>query len=101
MDGLMMDYQLNVPAILRRADELYGELLLEAKRPKEAIVWFERALSRTPRRSRALLGLARAAARAGESVKSRTAYQAFVANWRLANPDLPELKEARAAVAQR
>ena len=25
MDGLMMDYQLNVPAILRRADELYGE----------------------------------------------------------------------------
>ena len=25
MDGLMMDYQLNVPAILRRADELYGD----------------------------------------------------------------------------
>ena len=25
MDGLMMDYQLNVPALLRRADELYGD----------------------------------------------------------------------------
>ena len=25
MQGLMMDYQLNVPAILRRADELHGD----------------------------------------------------------------------------
>ena len=47
------------------ADELYGELLLQAGRPKDAVVWFERALARTPNRSRAVLGLARAAAKAG------------------------------------
>ena len=33
MDGLMMDYQLNVPAILRRADELYGENEIVSRLP--------------------------------------------------------------------
>ena len=26
MDGLMMDYQLNVPAILRRAEQIFGDV---------------------------------------------------------------------------
>ena len=39
--------------------------------PKEAIAWFERALTRTPNRSRAVLGLARAAAKSGDAAKSR------------------------------
>ena len=33
MDGLMMDYQLNVPAILRRADELYGDSEIVSRQP--------------------------------------------------------------------
>ena len=64
------------PIRSKGADELYGELLLQAGRPKEAVVWFERALARTPNRSRAVLGLARAAAKAGETAKSRARLQA-------------------------
>jgi fatty-acyl-CoA synthase len=33
MDGLMMDYQLNVPAILRRADELYRDREIVSRLP--------------------------------------------------------------------
>lgn len=86
------------PYPVKGADELYGELLLQAGRAKDAIAWFERALARTPNRSRAVLGLARAAAKAGDAAKSRTAYTQFLANWRLADQGLPELAEARAAV---
>jgi tetratricopeptide (TPR) repeat protein len=88
------------PYPVKGADELYGELLLEAGRPQEAIVWFERTLVRTPNRSRAVLGLARAAARAGDAARSRAAYKQFLANWRLADPGLPEIREARAALGQ-
>jgi tetratricopeptide (TPR) repeat protein len=86
------------PYPIKGADELYGELLLEAGRPKDAIVWFERTLQRTPNRSRAVLGLARATAKAGDTAKSRANYKQFVANWRLADANLPELQEARAAL---
>ena len=86
------------PYPVKGADELYGELLLAAGRPKEAVVWFERTLTRTPNRSRAVLGLARAAAKAGDAPKSRAAYKQFLANWRNADPNLPELNEARIAL---
>jgi tetratricopeptide (TPR) repeat protein len=87
------------PFPVKGADELYGELLLQTSRPKEAAVWFERALARTPNRSRAVLGLARAHRNAGDAQQARAAYKRFLANWRLADSDLPELKEAREAVA--
>jgi tetratricopeptide (TPR) repeat protein len=87
------------PYPVKGADELYGELLLQANRPKEAIVWFERALERTPNRSRAVLGLARAAGQAGLSARSRTAYKQFLANWKQADPGLPEIKEAQTALS--
>jgi tetratricopeptide (TPR) repeat protein len=86
------------PYPVKGADELFGEILLQAARPKEAVTWFERALARTPNRSRAVLGLARAAAKAGEATKSRRAFQQFLANWRQADAGLPELQEARAAL---
>ena len=87
------------PYPVKGADELFGEILLQAGRPKEAVGWFERALARTPNRSRAVLGLARAAAKAGETTKSQRAFQQFLTNWRRADPGLPELQEARAALA--
>ena len=37
MDGLMMDYQLNVPAILRRADELYGDSEIASRLPGQEL----------------------------------------------------------------
>ena len=86
------------PYPVKGADELYGELLLEAGRAADAVRWFEQALARTPNRSRAVLGLARAAAKSGAAAKSRTAYIQFLENWKDADPDLPELAEARAAL---
>src|SRR5262245_14546905 len=55
------------PFPVKGADELYGELLLQTSRAKEAAVWFERALARTPNRSRAVLGLARAHRNSGDA----------------------------------
>jgi tetratricopeptide (TPR) repeat protein len=86
------------PFPVKGADELYGELLLQASRPKEAITWFDRALARTPNRSRALLGLARAYRNAGDAVRARAAYKRFLTNWRQADAGLPELTEAKDAV---
>jgi tetratricopeptide (TPR) repeat protein len=87
------------PFPVKGADELYGELLLEAGRPAEAVPWFERTLVRTPNRSRAVLGLARALTRAGQAARGRAAYAQFLDNWKRADEGLPELAEARAAVA--
>jgi tetratricopeptide (TPR) repeat protein len=88
------------PYPVKSADELYGELLLEAGRAKDAIGWFDRALLRTPNRSRAVLGLARAAGKVGDVARSRSAYEQFLANWRLADPGLPEVQEAQTALGR-
>jgi tetratricopeptide (TPR) repeat protein len=86
------------PYPVKGADELYGEVLLQTGRAKEAGIWFQRALTRTPNRSRAVLGLARATAKAGDVPASRKMYQQFLANWKSADASLPELVEARAAI---
>jgi tetratricopeptide (TPR) repeat protein len=86
------------PYPVKPVDELYGELLLEVGRAKDAAVWFERALARTPNRSRAVLGLARAQRNSGNASAAKAAYQRLLVNWKLADPSLPELAEARAAV---
>ena len=83
---------------MKDVNELYGDLLLQANRPKEAITWYERALARTPNRSRALFGLARAYRNAGDAANARAAYKRFLTNYRLADPGLPEVAEAREAV---
>jgi predicted Zn-dependent protease len=86
------------PFPVKGADELYGELLLEGNQFKNAAAWFQRALTRTPNRSRALLGLARAYQGAGDSLNARAAYKRFLTNYRLADPGLPEVAEARKAI---
>ena len=57
-----------------------------------------RALARTPNRSKAVLGLARAYRNGGDAKAAKATYQRFLANWRLADAGLPEIIEARAAV---
>jgi tetratricopeptide (TPR) repeat protein len=88
------------PFPVKGADELYAELLLQAGRAQAAVEWYEKTLRRTPNRSRAVLGLARAHAAAGNAAASRKAYEQFLQNWRNADPNLPELKEARTAVGR-
>lgn len=94
----LMPRPIGRPFPVKGADELYGELLLELGAPKDAVGWFEKTLARTPNRSRAVLGLARAASRAGDRETSRRMYTQFLENWRDADPDLPELAEARRAL---
>lgn len=86
------------PYPVKAVDELYGELLLQVARAKEAVGWFDRTLARTPNRSRALLGLARAHRNSGNALGAKAAYQRFLSNWKSADPGLPELAEAREAV---
>ncbi len=86
------------PFPVKDVNELYGELLLQLNRPKEAINRFDRVLARTPNRSRALLGLARAYRNAGDTANAKAAYTRFLGNYRLADPGLPEIAEARDAI---
>lgn len=86
------------PFPVKGADELYGDLLVELGRPKEAIAWYEATLKRTPNRSRAVLGLARALTRSGDTAGGKKAYAQFLENWKNADEGLPELAEARKAV---
>jgi hypothetical protein len=48
----------------------------------------------------ARLGLARAYALQGDTLKARTAYQDFLTLWKDADPDIPILKQARAECAK-
>ena len=86
------------PFPVKDVNELYGELLLQVNRPSEAIARFDRVLARTPNRSRALLGLARAYRNAGDTTNARAAYKRFLTNYRQADTGLPEVAEARAAM---
>jgi len=88
------------PYPIKGADEMYGEMLLQLGRAADAVPWFEKALVRTPNRSRAVLGLARAAGKSGDSAESRKAYAQFLANWKLAEGSPPEVAEARAALVE-
>jgi len=86
------------PMPVKDVNELYGEFELQLGRAGQAAMWFERALARTPNRSRALLGMARAYRNAGDAAKARSAYKRFLTNYRLADAGLPEVTEARSAL---
>jgi hypothetical protein len=47
----------------------------------------------------ARLGLARVYVKAGDPAKARAEYQAFLARWKDADPDLPVLKTAKMELA--
>src|SRR5262250_2115096 len=77
------------------AAELCGYLLLELNQPREASTYFQKALQRTPNRPRAIFGLARAARALGDNATARMRYEEFLSVWKAADPDRPELAEAR------
>ena len=83
------------------ANELCGNLLLDLNRPAEAAIYFEKALSRTPNRPKAIFGLARAAQLKGDSETAKRKYQEFLAIWKTADPDRPELAKASEFLAER
>jgi tetratricopeptide (TPR) repeat protein len=77
------------------AGELYAEALHGLGNPREAVAEYRRVLERTPRRAKALLGLARALAASGQTVEASRTARTFLEMWKSADPDRPELSEAR------
>jgi tetratricopeptide (TPR) repeat protein len=83
------------PPLIKPLHELFGEILLRAKRPKEAAEQFVTSLRRHKNRTRSLLGVARAAARRGDTQDAANAYAQFLRQWQQADAQLSELREAR------
>ena len=86
------------PARIVPARELLGEMLLELKRPAQALKEFEASRLREPERFRGYYGAARAAFQSGNMVKAREHF------WRLVqlageNNPRPEVARARAFLA--
>lgn len=84
------------PSLIKPTHELLGEILLRAGRPADAAAFFKTALLRQPNRARSLLGAARAAAQSGDQTTAAAMYSKFLDQWKQADGDLPELREARA-----
>ena len=55
-----MSFEFGPPVPVKPAHELVGEMLMDLRRPREAIPAFETSLKRNPRRALSLLGLGRA-----------------------------------------
>lgn len=86
---------LGPPELIKPSHELFGEILLQAKRPKEASEQFANSLRRQENRAHSLLGTARAAAQIGDTQGATTAYAQFAQQWQQADTQLPELREAQ------
>ena len=90
-----LNFEFGPPSVAKPAHELLGELELKAGSAAGARAEFERSLSRAPERALSLLGLARAASKTGDRAAADEAYGRLAAVWRRADPDLPDLAEAR------
>lgn len=96
---LALPAPLGLPAPIKPAPELLGEVLLDAGRPAEAAPHFESVLKLHGNRSLSLLGRARAAAKTGDTATARKRYQELLDNYDRADADVAEVAEARSALA--
>jgi tetratricopeptide (TPR) repeat protein len=94
-----LPYEFGPPETAKPPRELLGEVLLAATRPAEARRAFELALARTPNRSRAVLGLARAHAALGNRQQAARWYAQFRANWSRVPATAAEAAEAETYLA--
>lgn len=82
------------PGRIAPARELLGEMLLQLKRPAEALKEFEASQTREPDRFRGLYGTAQAAAQSGDMAKAKRYFGRLVDVAGQGEPR-PELVEAR------
>jgi Flp pilus assembly protein TadD len=80
------------PNPIKPVHELYGEALLSANMPAEAVAQFSASLARTPNRPLSLLGIARSYAALGDEDSARKAYQQLAEVWK--GRDFPGIEEA-------
>jgi tetratricopeptide (TPR) repeat protein len=83
------------PGPLAPARELYGFMLLEANKPKDALVAFESTMKKEPHRFRSTYGGARAAQLAGDKTKAATYYKQLLDLAKDADTERPEIMEAK------
>jgi tetratricopeptide (TPR) repeat protein len=88
-----LSFEFGPPVPVKPVNEQVGEMLMDLRRPREAIEAFELSLKRTPRRALSLLGLARAAMAARDLPTAQRAYGELRQIWKNADKTLPELKE--------
>ena len=88
------------PGRIVPARELLGEMLLELKRPAEALKEFEASQKREPNRFHGFAGAAQAAAQSGDSIKAKQYYTRLVELVGKGDPR-PEVARAKAFLAQR
>jgi tetratricopeptide (TPR) repeat protein len=89
------------PGRIIPARELLGEMLLEMKRPAEALQAFESSEKHDPNRFRGLYGAGRAAALAGDQAKAKSYYEKLIVLVQNADTERLELKEAKAFLAKK
>ena len=83
------------PGPLAPARELFGYMLLEAGKPKEALAAFESTMKKEPNRFRGLYGGARAAVDAGDRTKATAYYKRLLEVAKASDTQRPELDQAR------
>ena len=75
--------------------ELLGELLLEAGKPADALLQFQRSLETVPKRVRSLDGAARAAAQSGDRMRAVSYFEQLLTLTATADTERPVLRAAR------
>jgi tetratricopeptide (TPR) repeat protein len=81
------------------ARELLGDMLLEDKQYRPALIAYEETLTRQPRRYRALAGAAHAAVLAGDKAKAQKYFGQLLEVSTPWDTERPEIPEARAYIA--
>jgi hypothetical protein len=87
------------PGPLAPARELYGFMLLDHGRAKEAQAAFEATMAKEPNRFNGYVGAAKAALALGDKAKAKAIYEKLVATTAGIQPERPTIVAARAFVA--
>jgi len=96
-----MEKHIVTPSPVVPARELLGDMLLEVNQPADALKAFETAAQREPNRFRGMYGAAKAAELSGDREKARMYYAKLVALAEKGDGSSPELRQAKAYLAQR
>ena len=83
------------PGPLAPARELYGDMLLEAGKPRDALAAFELTMKKEPNRFRGIYGGARAAERLGDRSKATAYYTKLLEVAKDADSERAELQQAK------
>jgi tetratricopeptide (TPR) repeat protein len=89
------------PGRLVPTRELLGEMLLEMKRPADALKEFERSEKQDPNRFRGLYGAATAGELSGDQGKAQAYFERLLTLAQTADTERRELQEAKAFLAKK